>query len=133
MIKNTHLVVPWFKILNACSRILIYIMNCLCWKVLFESRIINSSINTSCMKAYISSIKWQQRDLNPQPLSSKTNTQSFSQTGQMIELCFEYLSVRCIWLYVIIMSRARFRVNLHSIVAWVSRNSLFEAGPISDV
>ena len=29
----------------------------------------------------------------PQPLSSKTNTQSFSQTGQMIELCCEYSSV----------------------------------------
>ena len=26
----------------------------------------------------------------------------FSQTGQMIELCCEYLSVRCIWLYVLI-------------------------------
>ena len=29
-------------------------------------------------------------------------------------------------LYVIIMSRTRFRVNLHSIVAWMSRNSLLE-------
>ena len=44
------------------------------------------------------------------------NTQPFSQTGQMIELCCEYLPVRCMWLYVIIMSRTRFRVNLHSIV-----------------
>ena len=34
----------------------------------------------------------------------------------MIELCCEYLSVRWIWLYVIIMSRTSFRVNLHSIV-----------------
>ena len=34
----------------------------------------------------------------------------------MIELCCEYLSVRCIWLYVIIMSRSSFRVNPHSIV-----------------
>ena len=33
----------------------------------------------------------------------------------MIELCCEYLSVRCIWLYVFIMSRTRFRVNPHSI------------------
>ena len=33
----------------------------------------------------------------------------------MIELCCEYLSVRCIWLYVLIMSRTRFRVNPHSI------------------
>ena len=29
----------------------------------------------------------------------------------MIELCCEYLSVRCICLYVLIMSRMRFRVN----------------------
>ena len=35
----------------------------------------------------------------------------------MIELCCEYLSVRCIWLYVLIMSRTRFRVNPHSIVS----------------
>ena len=33
----------------------------------------------------------------------------------MIELCCEYLSVRCIWLYVLIMSRTRFRVNPHSV------------------
>ena len=32
--------------------------------------------------------------------------------------CCENLSVRCIWLYVIFMSRTRFRVNPHSIVAW---------------
>ena len=44
------------------------------------------------------------------------NTQPFSQTGQMIELCCEYLSVWCIWLYVIIVSHTSFRVNLHSIV-----------------
>ena len=31
-------------------------------------------------------------------------------------MCCEYLSVRwCIWLYVISMSRTRFRVNLHSL------------------
>ena len=34
----------------------------------------------------------------------------------MIDTCCEYSSVRCIWLYVIIMSRTRFRVNLLSIV-----------------
>ena len=45
----------------------------------------------------------------------------------MMELYCEYLSVRCIWLYVLVMSRTRFRVNPHSIAAWMSRNSLFEA------
>ena len=44
--------------------------------------------------------------------------------GQMIELFCEYLPVQCIWLYVIIMSRMHFRVNLLSIVAWISKNSL---------
>ena len=39
---------------------------------------------------------------------------------------------RLIWLYVVVMSRARFRVNPHSIVAWISRNSLLEAGAKSE-
>ena len=46
----------------------------------------------------------------------------------MIELCCEYLSVRYIWLYVFIMSCMHFRVNSHSIVAWMSRNSLLRIG-----
>ena len=37
------------------------------------------------------------------------------------------------WLYVLFMSRTRFRVNPYSIVAWMSRNSLLEAGAISKV
>ena len=77
--------------------------------------------------------QWLQLDSNPQPLSSLTNTQPFSQTGQMTELCCEYLSVRCIWLYVFIMSRTRFSVNPHSIVAWTSRNPLLEAGAKTEV
>ena len=36
------------------------------------------------------------------------------------------------WLYVLVMSRTRFRVNPHSIVAWMSRNSLLEAGAKSE-
>ena len=54
------------------------------------------------------------------------NTQQFIQTGQIIELCCEYLSVRYIWLYVIVMSSKLSRMNLHSMVAWMSRNSLLE-------
>ena len=72
--------------------------------------------------------KWLQLDSSPQPLSSWKHTQPFSQNGQTIELCCQYLSVRCIWLYVLIMSRTRFRVNPRSIVAWMSRNSLLKAG-----
>ena len=32
--------------------------------------------------------------------------------------------VELVWLNIIIMSRASVRMNLHSIVAWMSRNSL---------
>ena len=73
---------------------------------------------TPCSKqAPFLKFKWRQPDSNPQRLSSQTKTQAFSQTSQMIELCSEYLSVRCIWLCVIIKSRTSFGVNPHSIVA----------------
>ena len=36
------------------------------------------------------------------------------------------------YLYVINMSRTCFTVNLHSIVAWISRNSLLENGAVSE-
>ena len=45
----------------------------------------------------------------------------------------EYLSVQCIWLYVIIMPRTHFRVNLSSIVTWMSRNSLLVTDTIPEV
>ena len=50
----------------------------------------------------------------------------------MIGLSYEYLSTPCIWLYVF-MPRAHFRVNLHSIVAWMAGNSLLETGEISEI
>ena len=37
------------------------------------------------------------------------------------------------WLYVLIMSCMHFRVNPHSIVAWMSRNSLLKTGVKSEV
>ena len=61
------------------------------------------------------------------------NTRTFSQTDQLIELCCKYLSVRCIWLYVLIMSRTYFRVTPHSIVAWMSRKTLLKSGAISEI
>ena len=54
------------------------------------------------------------------------NTEPFSQTGQMIELYCEYLCVGHIWLYVIIMTRTDFRLNPHSILAWMSRKFLLQ-------
>ena len=40
---------------------------------------------------------------------------SFESLTWMIELCWEFLSVGCIWLYAIITSRMSFRVNSHSL------------------
>ena len=45
--------------------------------------------------------------------------------------CLTYLLLGFIWLYVLVMSRARFRVNLYSLVAWISRNLLLERGAVS--
>ena len=42
----------------------------------------------------------------------------------MTEPCCENLSVKCIWLYVLAMSRTTFKVNQHSIVAWILRKFL---------
>ena len=48
-------------------------------------------------------LKFLQQDSNPQPFSSQTNTQAFSQTSQMIELCCEYLFMPCIRLYLLLL------------------------------
>ena len=89
---------------------------------------------TICSKqARYLKFKWLQQDSNPQPLSSSVNSQPFSQTSQMIELCCEYLIVRSIWLYVLIKSRRHFRVNLHHIVAWMSCPALLKTGVIFEV
>ena len=83
--------------------------------------------NPCLKKARNVKFKWLQLDLNTEPFTSYTNAQSLGWTDQMIELCSEYLSVRCNWLYILINSRTRFRVNPHSLVAWMSRNFLIEA------
>ena len=50
-------------------------------------------------------------------------------SSNLIKLCQILITInKNITLYVLIMSRTRFRVNPHSIVAWMSRNSLLEAG-----
>ena len=38
-----------------------------------------------------------------------------------------------IWLYVLVMSRTRFRMHPYSIVSWISRNWLLVGGAISEV
>ena len=54
-------------------------------------------------------------------------------TDEMIDLSWEFLSVRCIWLYVLIMWCACFRVNSHSIFSLMSKNFLLKTGVISKV
>ena len=49
------------------------------------------------------------------------------------DLLYYALCLACCTLYVLVMSRTRFRVKLHSIVAWMSRNSLLETGAVSEV
>ena len=61
-------------------------------------------------------------------LICKKKTWPVGLTDQMISSCSEYLSVRCIWRYVIIASPMRMRVNPHSVVAWMSRKCLLDAG-----
>ena len=51
----------------------------------------------------------------------------------MIELYCEYLPVQSFWLYVIILSRTRLKLNLHYIIPRVSRKSFLETGVISGV
>ena len=60
------------------------------------------------------------------PKSEVLNDRNETQTHN--HLACKYLSIQCIWLYVIIMPCTRFRVNPHSIVTWMSRNSLVETG-----
>ena len=45
--------------------------------------------------------------------------------------CFTFLLLGFIWLYVFMISCTLFRVKLHSIVAWISRNSLLKTGAVS--
>ena len=50
---------------------------------------------TPCSKQPLDlTFKSQQRDSNEQPLSSQGNTQPLSQTGEIIGLCCECLSMR---------------------------------------
>ena len=41
---------------------------------------------------------------------------------------FSWIKLSWHWLYVLIMWRTHFRVNLNSMIAWMSRNSLLKAG-----
>ena len=68
-------------------------------------------------------LNWEQGEPNPQPVSMLRNTEPFSETGQMIELCYEYLPVRYIWLYILILWGTNFRVNPHSVI-WMNVKEL---------
>ena len=92
-----------------------------------------SQINPYSKQAGYLNFEWLQRVSKSQPLSSSTNTQPFGQTDQMIELNCEYLSIRWIWLYVLLMSPTRFRVNRQCTSAWISGNYLLETVTINEV
>ena len=76
---------------------------------------------------------WNQRDSNATWSSPQTKTQPFSQNGQIIEPCCEYLPARCIWQYAAIMSLTTFKSESTLLNAWLLRNSLLKTGVISDV
>ena len=59
--------------------------------------------------------------------ANKLNFKSISKSDNLTKLAIAI----ALWLYVIIVSRTSFRVNLYA--AWMSRNSLLEAGAISGV
>ena len=69
-------------------------------------------------------------------------TQSIKYIIYILEVMFfwawDFLrSLKLLWamlcLHIIIVSRTRFRVNLHSVVTWMSRNPLLQTGAISKV
>ena len=73
-----------------------------------------------------------QQNLKPQThnptLNSQTNTQSFNQTGQMIELCCESLSVYGALTLCFYHITYTVGVILHSVIAWMSSDCVFEEG-----
>ena len=94
---------------------------------------------TPCLKQVRNlKFKWLQLDLNSEPLSLSTNTKPFGQSGQMIELCSEYLSAQCIWLYVLVVSHTCFRVSprysclkVKELLAW-SRHKIWSLSSLSN-
>ena len=70
--------------------------------------------------------KWLQPDSNPPPLSKR-------KLNRLAKLAKWLSCVVSIYLYgALIMSSMRFTLNLHSLVAWMSPNSLLETGAISE-
>ena len=114
-----------------CIRLYFLIMSGTCFRVNTHSLFAWMSRN-SLLKTNIK-FNWLQQDSNPQLLSLWTNSQQFSKTLQIILLICEYLTLRIIWLHVFITSCTHFRVNPHSIVAWMSKNFLLRTGVKSEV
>ena len=129
--QKTELCYEYLSVL--CISLHVIIISCTHFRVNAHSIFAWLSRNSLLKTGWHLNFKWLKQDLNPQPLSSKTNTQQFAQTDQRIEVCCEYLSVQCICIYFIIMWNRHFRVNSYSMFSWMSRNSLFEAGVKSEV
>ena len=92
------------------------------FNVIYTLQLAKCQGNPCLKQALYLKFKWSQWD-----------SKSFNQTDQIIELYCKYLSVWYVWLNVLIMSRMRFKVNLHSKVAWISRKSLLKTDAICKV
>ena len=51
----------------------------------------------------------------------------------LVDLSCDYLSLCCIWLYILVMLRTSFRVNSISIFAWISKKPQLKTSSISVV
>ena len=60
--------------------------------------------------------------------SSLTQAHKHSRMSTQLDTFLYTNTILFNWLYILIMSHTHFRVNLYSIVAWMSRNSLLETG-----
>ena len=83
------------SVLTTMNGVTISQMKRLCWKIKMAPMLIWELSQKMKMAPRVG--------FEPTNIDSQTNTQPFSYTGQMIDLCCEYLSVGCIWLYVVII------------------------------
>ena len=102
-----------------CIGMFLIIMSCMLFRVNPRCLVAWMSRSPCSNRARNLKFTWLQRDSKPQQFSSQMNIQLFRQTRKIIRLCLGNLSLRCIWLFVIIMSHTHFRVNPDSIVAWM--------------
>ena len=96
--------------------------SCLCSHLWLYNSFLIYNINTQFLLiCYL----WREMIINVFHKLGILNTK-YQQLSNSWNICWN-------WLYVVIMSHTCFRVNLHSIVAWMSKNPLLKTGGISEV